>query len=170
MGAITKGQSRSAYRTDCDRQRLDQSGRDKINISRERIDAIAGHDSMWRDASGVIDADQGQSVANVGPASQACFAHTAVHRRIDEDGLAHRQIAVRLGKVANELMPESRAGLSTNVFTVCDVQVAAANPGVRDVHRHPPGAGFGHGDRSDGYDSAAFPHQRVLFSHDLDPP
>ena len=83
--------------------------------------------------------------------------------------MAHRQITVRLGEVADEFMAQYRAGLRAYVFTGCDMQVAATNPGVGDVHCYPAGTGFGHGDRSDGYDSAAFPHQRMLLGHDLDP-
>ena len=50
-------------------------------------------------------------------ARQARLAYAAVHDRIDEDGLAYRQIAVRLCQVADEFMAEDRAGLSTDVFT-----------------------------------------------------
>jgi hypothetical protein len=87
------------------------------------------------------------------------------HHWSDEDGLAHRQIAVRLGQVADELMPKDLPGLSTNVFTGSDVQVAAADPGVCDVHRDPTGRGFGHGDRPDGHHGAAFPYECVLLRH-----
>ena len=81
--------------------------------------------------------DKGERAADVGTARQARLAYAAVHDRIDEDGLAYRQIAVRLCQVADEFMAEDRAGLSTDVFTGGDMQVAAANPRVRDVDCDP---------------------------------
>ena len=67
--------------------------------------------------------------------------------------------------MADELMPEDLPRLSTNVFTGSDVQVAAADPGVGDVHCDPTGTGFGHCDRPDGHHSAAFPYECVLLRH-----
>jgi hypothetical protein len=54
-------------------------------------------------------------------AGQAGLAAPAVHRRIHEDAMAHRQIAVRLGEVADEFMAQDDSRLSTVVFAVCDV-------------------------------------------------
>ena len=66
-----------------------------------------------------------------------CVDHAAVHLRIDEDRLAHWQIAIRFGQVTDKFMPEHNARLSADVFTRGDVQISATDPGVRDVHCHP---------------------------------
>jgi hypothetical protein len=84
--------------------------------------------------------------------------------------LAHRQITVGLGQVADEFMAQYRAGLSAYVFTGCDMQVAATNPRVRDVYCHPARMGFRHRNGPDGHDIAAFPDQRVLLRHGIGPP
>jgi hypothetical protein len=165
MRMVPKAQSRSSYGTYRDGHRLNQRGRDKINIRWQLVDVAAGYDGTRGNTSRMIDAEQGEVAANIGMACQAGLTAPAVHRRIDKYAMTHRQIPVRLGQAADEFMPEDDSGLSTVVFAVCDVQVAAANPGVRDVDAYPAGAGLGHGDRPDGDDSAAFPDQRVLLSH-----
>ena len=55
-------------------------------------------------------------------------------------------------------------------FTRGDVQIAATDPGVRDVHGQPARARLGHRGSSDANDTAAFPHQRILLSHRIGPP
>src|SRR4029453_18903784 len=152
---VPEAKSRASYGAYRDCYRLNQRGCDKINIRWQLVDVAAGYYGTGRNTSRMVDAEQCEVAANVGMAGQAGLAAPAVHRWIDKDAMAHRQIAVRLGQAADEFMPEDESGLSTAVFAVCDVQVAAANPGVRDVHRYPAGAGLGHGDRPDRHDSAA---------------
>ena len=88
MGAVTKGQSRSSYRAYRDRHGLDQRGGYKINICRQRVDAVFGYDGAGRDGPRIVDPNKGERAADVGTARQARLAYAAVHNRIDEDGLA----------------------------------------------------------------------------------
>lgn len=110
----------------------------------------------------MINSDQCQPPADIGTASQAGFARTAGHRRIDEDGMAHRKFPVRFGEMADEFVPENLTRSGTNMLPGGYVQIAATDSRVRDVNRHPSGSGLGHRDRQHLHDLTAFPHQRTL--------
>ena len=84
-------------------------------------------------------------------------------------GLPKRSFPYGSARWPTNFMPEHLTRLGTDMLTGSDVQIAATDSGVRDVHRHPARTGLGNRNSPYGDDLLAFPDKRILLMHDPSP-
>ena len=151
--ALPGGELGPADVVDGDGRRLRERGGAQRHVRRERYERVGRDGPARLERSGRVDPEEGETLADVRDPATARRALAAPDERHDRHGVALppvRDAVADSRDMSGHLVAENRGRADASIHrAVDDVEIGAADPGVRDFDlRHPRGGrdGFGRAD------------------------